>query len=89
MEKVVVPKTQYNVETNLKFSSNKKKFGPPPATVRIGHVLEIEFENPKSLLTVGVHCDPRVISLLIENVPGFKRIVDKGQEYGCKNKHKL
>jgi len=75
MEKVFIPRRQLNIETNLKFSTNVKKFGHPPSKVRIGQVMEVEFEDPRRLTTIGVYCDSKVITLLMENVPGFKAAI--------------
>lgn len=62
---------------NLKFSRNSEKHGPPPRRVRVGSILMITFDDPTQLITTGVFCDPKVRKLLVDNVPGFKKISNR------------
>jgi len=80
MEVVKVPRLQLNVETNVKFSSNRKKYGPPPKTVMVGGTLRVEFEVPAQLLR-GVYLEKKYAGILVNNVPGFKHIVGKGSSH--------
>ena len=70
----MIPRRQLNVETNLRFSRNHKRFGPPPGLVTIGAEVRIRFENPGNLTDSGVYCEPWLVKLLVRSVPGFKRI---------------
>jgi hypothetical protein len=63
-------------QPNVKFSANCKKYGAPPSRVVIGGVLRIEF-NPIELIK-GIYLPNNKVKLLVNNVPGFKRIVKKG-----------
>ncbi len=77
MDQVTIPRLQLNVETNVRFSSNRKRYGPPPKVVTVGGTLRVEFEEPSQLLR-GVHLEEKYAGILVNNVPGFKRIVEKG-----------
>ncbi len=81
MTVILVPRLQLDVETNLRFSSNRKRYGPPPKRVSVGGVLTVEFEVPSQLLR-GVYLDEKSAGILVDNVPGFKRIVEKGARRG-------
>lgn len=74
MREVVIPGRQFNVETNLRFSRDHRRFGPPPGVVRIGSEVRVVFERPTNLVDTGVHCEPWLVKMLVRNVPGFKRI---------------
>lgn len=74
MRVIRVPARQLNVETNLRFSRDHRRFGPPPRLVRIGSEVQVEFDDPVSLTAGGVYLDPGLVKLLVRSVPGFKRI---------------
>lgn len=73
MRVIHIPPRQLNVETNLRFSRDSMRFGPPPSHVQVGSEFKIEFSNPKCLTDGGVYCDPAVVRVLVRSVPGFKR----------------
>ena len=74
MRLVEIPSVQLNVETNLRFSVNERRFGPPPRVVTIGSELRVEFADPSKLVGSGVYCDPVVVRRLVREVPGFRKI---------------
>lgn len=77
MIKIVIPRRQYDAEPNLKFSYNRRKYGAPPASVRVGSKLEIVFQHPPNLVSQGVQVPEDVLDTLVNSVPGFKKIIKK------------